>query len=116
MGLLDKLRLGNKVKINAVHPEDLDSFLKSIDKWEPIQNGEIYCSVCGRKITPENIGKVCPKKTEIPIRCDLSSCIFGISGDSPPSDTSDSTEDVDGKDSDEDETEEVEVGERADVA
>lgn len=83
------------MEIDAVHPEDLESALKSINKWKPIQEKKVNCSICQRKITTDNIGKICPRGAEVNIRCDNSSCLMGISDGSSPNQGGDNdSEDV----------------------
>lgn len=72
------LREGRKemsiIQVNALYDEDMVPFLKSIEMLQPIENGEVVCSVCSTPITIKNIMTIYPEDNEIKICCTNGAC------------------------------------------
>ena len=84
--LLDILLGRKKIKIKAVHEEDLEDILEKYRLLEKIHNEELTCSICSRVITLQNIGKICPREDHVNLRCDQSWCMMGLSSIPQPPD------------------------------
>jgi|Deesub1362B_J571_1020462.scaffolds.fasta_scaffold03680_2 hypothetical protein len=63
-------------EIRAIHEKDLDSFLEKLELLEPLKRGELYCSICGKKLTKNNLGLVYTENKELKICCNKSECYF----------------------------------------
>lgn len=68
-----KLRM-NKVEVNAVFGEDIIPFLKSIEMYDPLLNGEVLCAECASQVTLENFLSVYVDNGEIKVCCDNLRC------------------------------------------
>ena len=64
----------NKVEVNAVFGEDIIPFLKSIEMYYPIVNGEVLCAECASQVTLQNFLSVYVDNGEIKVCCDDLRC------------------------------------------
>jgi hypothetical protein len=51
----------NKEVMKAIYDDNIEPFLKSIMKWEDVDNGKIKCIECGQIITFDNIQLIIPR-------------------------------------------------------
>ena len=63
-----------KEKSFAVHERDLEEFLKNLEIYDELIQGEFECFNCKEKITLENLQSVFPLKGEIQICCTKLDC------------------------------------------
>ena len=55
--------------IHAVHDMDLEELLKNLELLEPLEKGELRCSICGKPISRENIGCFYAEENEVKVCC-----------------------------------------------
>ena len=67
-----------KHKILAVHDANLDEFLRSLELYDALENGELRCNICECQVTRENLGCVYPLGDEIKVCCDRLDCLRHI--------------------------------------
>lgn len=74
-----------KGEMQVVHNDDLVEFLKSIEEYDKVINGQARCQFCGKIITLDNIRSIFPLDGEIAYCCDSKECygllIEGCNGD-----------------------------------
>jgi len=71
-----------KQKIRAVHDDDLEGFLDSLDLLQNLKRGELRCTICGVQVTLDNFGAVGSHNGTIILACDRTSCLAELeSGD-----------------------------------
>ena len=75
--MLNKRWLKKKA-INAVHDNDLESYLSSLGILDEIRQEQKFCLFCDIKIDLTNIGAVVPKEDSIHLVCDKSSCLIKL--------------------------------------
>ena len=73
--VLSFMSLFNKIKIKAVHEDDLPELLQSLGIYEKIQNGDIYCVECNCKITTDNLWGIKYKNSTFHVICSNPDCI-----------------------------------------
>lgn len=61
-------------ELKAVHDDDLVQFLKSIEEYDNVMNGEAKCVFCDEKITLENIQSIFPLNGQIKYCCNSNEC------------------------------------------
>lgn len=61
-------------EISAVHDEDVEELLNSLDLLHQFNEGLIVCKFCGEKITYTNFQCIYPKDNEIIFCCDKIKC------------------------------------------
>lgn len=62
----------------AVHKQKLEEFLRKLDLWEPLMKGELTCTICGTKISMNNIGFIVPSGEDILFCCSNTECIYEV--------------------------------------
>jgi len=62
-------------KINAVHSEDIETYLTALGVLDLVVDGKRQCEICGKKITLGNIACLYPKDGEVAFVCDDSVCV-----------------------------------------
>ena len=63
-------------KLYTVFNEDLIDLLKSINKWEALEKGELFCKICFTPITLKNLQIILPKENgEFEFICNDTKCI-----------------------------------------
>lgn len=60
--------------IHAVHELDLDELLKNLGLLEPLDKGELKCSICGKDISRENLGCFYAGENEVKVCCANTEC------------------------------------------
>jgi len=73
-----KTKLKEKIKIKAVHDDDLTSFLLKLGLLEDIKNSRLKCSFCDCVITLDNFGGVYKEKTELKPFCKKPVCYLEV--------------------------------------
>jgi len=63
-----------RYEINAVHDDDLETFLNSLGLLEDLKNKKLKCNVCKCSITKDNLGCVYPFKDKIEFCCQKYTC------------------------------------------
>jgi len=63
-----------KKGIKAVHEQDLDAFLKSLDLLDVFLNRELRCHFCGANIDRANFRCVFPLDNKVRVCCDSLNC------------------------------------------
>lgn len=76
---VEKLRkqgvaLVKKGEIKAVHDDDLEGLLKSLDVYDDVIQGKAKCYFCGNTITMENLECVFPIERSIQFCCSRKEC------------------------------------------
>jgi len=61
--------------VKAVHEYDLGRILKKLGLYERLIGGELRCSVCGRPLTPENVGGLYREGGVVRLVCDDIRCL-----------------------------------------
>lgn len=69
-----EVNLLNKGEIKAVHYDNLVEFLKSIEEYERVINGEAKCYFCGGLITLDNLQSVFPLDGDVKYCCNCQAC------------------------------------------
>ena len=64
-----------KPEILAVHKQKLEQFLRELQLWDPLLNGELKCVSCGETVTVDNIGIVIPSGENILFCCSKLECL-----------------------------------------
>ena len=64
-----------KEKMQAVHDDDLEGFLGSLDLLNEINSGKKKCKFCKEVISVNNIGVIFPDSGNINIICDNPICM-----------------------------------------
>lgn len=67
--------------IKAVHENDLENFLSSIEVLKDVIDGKYCCATCGQQINIENLGAIFPRDNKINFVCNLPSCLSKIEFD-----------------------------------
>lgn len=67
-----------KEKIQAVHDEDLQSLLESLNVLTKIRQGEIRCKFCDEVITLNNLHAIFPQSGSIKFVCDKIPCVKAL--------------------------------------
>lgn len=63
-------------KLYTVFDEDLNDLLKSINRWDALQSGELFCKTCKSPITLKNLQIIIPNLQEdFDFYCNNSNCI-----------------------------------------
>ena len=63
-------------KLFTVFDEDLIGLLKSINRYDALQNGELFCAICKAPITLKNLQIIIPgNNEEFDFICNVASCI-----------------------------------------
>lgn len=58
----------------GVHPDDLEQFLRTINKLDQIEDGKISCESCNKTLSKQTIGKISKIKGDVRIFCDNYVC------------------------------------------
>lgn len=61
-------------QIQAVHQDNLVEFLKSIEEYDRVINGQAKCYFCGNTVTIDNIQSIFPLNGEINYCCNDEKC------------------------------------------
>jgi len=61
-------------RVRAVHEDDLDNFLDSLDLLQALVNGTLRCLICGRTIDRDNLLCVIPIGDSIEVCCNDFKC------------------------------------------
>ena len=64
--------------VKAVHDDDIDKLLISLQCYEDVLKGEKKCDVCGNEVNLENILAVFPKNGQICFCCDNQECYASV--------------------------------------
>lgn len=67
-----------KVKIRAIHDDDLNFFLKKIGLFEKIKNSQLKCVFCDCVLTLENFGGVYKENGKIKPFCQKTECYLEV--------------------------------------
>lgn len=67
-----KIMKNNKMK--AVHDNDLESLLRSLNVYEDVISGKFSCLFCNNLITLNNIDSIVPFKGSVQFTCDKQEC------------------------------------------
>ena len=73
----------NNGKLKAVHDDDLESLLTSLECYEKVKSGEYKCIVCDEAITLDNLGAIVPLGGSIQFTCNDNNCtkkLFELGG------------------------------------
>lgn len=63
-------------KLYTVFDEDLIELLKSINQWDALQRGELFCVNCKTPITLKNLQIIIPNnKEDFDFICNVTGCI-----------------------------------------
>jgi len=73
-----KGKMQEKVKIKAVHDDDLKSFLEKLNLLEPMQNGELKCSFCEIPLSFNNFGGVFKENGQLKPFCQKTECYLEV--------------------------------------
>jgi len=71
-------KVKNVKELHAVHEGDLVEYLRSLGILEDVTEGNVTCSICGKKIGLDNIQCIYPEKEEIKISCNSFHCYLKI--------------------------------------
>ena len=72
---MSKKRYMKKDELKAVHEDELEQFLSSLNLLEPIKSGQITCTQCNIIISLENLGLVYPMGNNIHFLCNSAICL-----------------------------------------
>ena len=62
--------------LKAVHDQDLEDLLASLNLLEDIKDGKRRCDICGAPLTLDNLGAIFPLEgSRIGLACDEPTCI-----------------------------------------
>lgn len=61
--------------MKAIHDEKFEQFLRSIDVYDGIKNGEYNCKFCNQLIKFDNIYTIFPEAGKIKFVCDRTDCV-----------------------------------------
>lgn len=61
--------------MKAIHDKKFNQFLRSIDVYDEIKNGEHNCKFCNQLITFDNIYTIFPEAGKIKFVCDRTDCV-----------------------------------------
>ncbi len=61
--------------IKAVHDEDLERVLRKLGLYEKLVRGELRCAICGRPLSPKNLGGLYKENGEIKLVCNRIGCL-----------------------------------------
>lgn len=64
--------------IHAVHDDDLEEFLDSINLLEKFNSGQIKCSLCMATITRKNLYSIYPDSGDIKFSCNKPDCVLSL--------------------------------------
>lgn len=67
-------------QMKAVHDDDLDSLLKSLNVFDSVCSGKYECLFCHKKITVDNIDAIVPYENSIQFTCDSPECHLKLIG------------------------------------
>ena len=67
-------------EMRAVHDDDLESLLKSLNVYNDVVAGKFKCLFCQNKITIENIDAIVPYNNSIQFTCDNPECHLKLIG------------------------------------
>ena len=62
--------------IKAIHDEDLERVLRRLGLYEKLIRGELRCAICGRPLSPKNIGGLYKENGEIKLVCNRIECLI----------------------------------------
>ena len=66
--------------MRAVHDDDLESLLKSLNVYNDVVTGKFKCLFCQNKITIENIDAIVPYNNSVQFTCDNPECHLKLIG------------------------------------
>lgn len=61
-------------QMKAVHDNDLNNLLKSLNVYDDVCSGKFECIFCHKKITIENIDAIVPYDNSVQFTCDDPEC------------------------------------------
>lgn len=67
-------------EMRAVHDDDLESLLKSLNVYNDVVTGKFKCLFCQNKITIENIDAIVPYNNSVQFTCDNPECHLKLIG------------------------------------
>ena len=67
-------------EMRAVHDDDLESLLKSLNVYTDVVTGKFKCLFCQNKITIENIDAIVPYNNSVQFTCDNPECHLKLIG------------------------------------
>lgn len=69
-----RARIVENNEMKAVHDDDLESLLKSLNVYEDVCAGKFECLFCHKKVTLENIDAIVPYDNSVQFTCDDPEC------------------------------------------
>jgi len=64
------LNSSNSLSIKAVHCDDMEGYLRSLEEYDKVMKEEVSCFFCPQQITLDNIIAVFPYENEVEYACD----------------------------------------------
>lgn len=64
--------------IHAVHDDDLEKFLISINSLEKMNSGKIKCSFCKVEINMNILSSIFPESGDIKFSCNKPECVIAL--------------------------------------
>lgn len=58
----------------AVHNDDLEKLLKSLNAYDDVKNGNYHCIYCGNTITLDNLDAIIPVNESVRFSCNSEAC------------------------------------------
>ena len=65
-------------KIQAVHSDDIETYLQELGVLDAVQKGACVCAVCRRSVTLDNIACLYPENGEVQFICSDPRCVDAI--------------------------------------
>lgn len=65
----------NEEIIKAVHDDDIDELLTSLEVYESFSRGEVTCAFCNEVMTKDNLSSIFPLENKVAFCCDKPECI-----------------------------------------
>lgn len=75
-----KAKIMKNKEMRAVHDDDLESLLKSLNVYNDVVTGKFKCLFCQNKITIENIDAIVPYNNSVQFTCDNPECHLKLIG------------------------------------
>lgn len=67
-------------KVSAVHDDDLNELLHSLNVYDDVVNQKYHCLFCNKLITLSNIDSIVPYDGEVQFTCDKQDCHLRLLG------------------------------------
>lgn len=61
--------------IKAVHDVDLERILRKLGLYEKLVEGRLHCSICGRRLSLENLGGIYRDGDAVKLVCNRIECL-----------------------------------------